>query len=76
MPKNIDINRERIVEAVERIIPEFAKMCHGNIDLILLNQEEFAADYDVDECTLLGMAIKYAGMKGREVRILKPTTVI
>ena len=30
----------------------------------------FAADYQADEYTLLGMAIKYAGLRGKEVRVI------
>jgi hypothetical protein len=32
-------------------------------------KDEFAADYQ-DEYTLLGMAIKYAGLRGKEVRVI------
>jgi hypothetical protein len=31
----------------------------------------FAADYKQDEYTLLGMAIKYAGLRGKEVRVIE-----
>jgi hypothetical protein len=30
----------------------------------------FAADYQDDEYALLGMAIKYAGLRGKEVRVI------
>jgi hypothetical protein len=30
----------------------------------------FAADYQEDEYSLLGMAIKYAGLRGKEVRVI------
>jgi hypothetical protein len=30
----------------------------------------FAADYQEDEYMLLGMAIKYAGLRGKEVRVI------
>jgi hypothetical protein len=43
--------------------------------VILIAQEEFAADYNVDKCTLLGMAVKYTGVKGKAVRILKRRTI-
>jgi hypothetical protein len=35
----------------------------------MLHQDAFAADYQEDEYTLLGMAIKYAGLRGKEVRV-------
>jgi hypothetical protein len=35
------------------------------------HQDAFAADYQEDEYALLGMAIKYAGLRGKEVRVIK-----
>jgi hypothetical protein len=32
---------------------------------VLLHQDAFAADYQEDEYKLLGMAIKYAGLRGK-----------
>lgn len=40
---------------------------------MLLRQDAFAADYQEDEYTLLGMAIKYAGLRGKEVRVIGKT---
>jgi hypothetical protein len=37
---------------------------------VLLQQDAFAADYQEDEYMLLGMAIKYAGLRGKEVRVI------
>jgi hypothetical protein len=37
---------------------------------VLLHQDAFAADYQEDQYTLLGMAIKYAGLRGKEVRVI------
>ena len=37
---------------------------------MLLHQDAFAADYQEDEYRLLGMAIKYAGLRGKEVRVI------
>ena len=36
----------------------------------MLHQEVFAADYQEDEYILLGMAIKPAGLRGKEVRVI------
>jgi len=55
---------------IERTLPDFAKSCRGNEDVVLLHQDSFAADYQHDEYVLLGMAIKYAGLYGKEVRII------
>ena len=68
-PDDLELNREILLQAVKSVIPEFAKACLANVDVITIAQDEFAADYNVDDCTLLGMAIKYAGAKGKEVRI-------
>jgi hypothetical protein len=37
---------------------------------VLLHRDAFAADYQEDEYTLLGVAIKYAGLRGKEVRVI------
>jgi hypothetical protein len=36
----------------------------------LIHQDAFAAEYQEDEYALLGMAIKYAGLRGKEVRVI------
>ena len=51
-------------------LPEFAKACADDTELVLLHQDAFAADYQEDEYTLLGMAIEYAGLRGKEVRVV------
>ena len=48
-------------EAFERDLPEYARMCVGEEPVIIFHQDAFAADYQPNEFTLLGMAIKYAG---------------
>jgi hypothetical protein len=35
-----------------------------------MHQDAFAADYQEDEYRLMGMAIKFAGICGKEVRII------
>jgi hypothetical protein len=51
-------------------LPEFAKACADDAEYVLLHQDAFAADYQEDEYMLLGMAIKYAGLRGKEVRVI------
>ena len=41
-------------------------MCADESELVMLHQDSFAADYQEDEYMLLGMAIKYAGLRGKE----------
>lgn len=38
--------------------------------IVDLKQDAFAADYQDDEYALLGMAIKYAGLCGKEVHVI------
>jgi len=70
------INDERsqressLIDIIRKKLPEFAKACAADAELVLLHQDAFAADYQEDEYMLLGMAIKYAGLRGKEVRVI------
>jgi hypothetical protein len=70
------INDERLqresslIDTIRKKLPEFAKACAADAELVLLHQDAFAADYQEDEYALLGMAIKYAGLRGKEVRVI------
>ena len=55
---------------IERLLPDFARSCRGSEDVILIHQDSFAADYEDHEYTLFGKAIKFAGLHGKEVRII------
>ena len=59
-----------LIATIRTKLPEFAKACADETDLVLLHQDAFAADYQEDEYRLLGMAIKYAGLRGKEVRVI------
>jgi hypothetical protein len=59
-----------LIATIRKKLPEFAKACAEDTELVLLHQDAFAADYQEDEYTLLGMAIKYAGIRGKEVRVI------
>jgi len=59
-----------LIATIRTKLPEFAKACADDSELVLLHQDAFAADYQEDEYTLLGMAIKYAGLRGKEVRVI------
>jgi hypothetical protein len=59
-----------LIATIRKKLPEFARMCADDTELVLLHQDAFAADYQEDEYTLLGMAIKYAGIRGKEVRVI------
>ena len=58
------------IATIRRKLPEFMKACADDTELVLLHQDAFAADYQEDEYVLLGMAIKYAGLRGKEVRVI------
>jgi hypothetical protein len=70
------INDERmqressLIATIRRKLPDFAKACADDAEQVLLHQDAFAADYQEDEYMLLGMAIKYAGLRGKEVRVI------
>ncbi len=59
-----------LIATIRTKLPEFSKACADDTELVLLHQDAFAADYQEDEYMLLGMAIKYAGLRGKEVRVI------
>ena len=59
-----------LIAAVRKDLPEFAKACAEDVDAVMLHQDAFAADYQADEYILLGMPIKYAGLRGKEVHVI------
>ena len=69
-------SRVAILQAtIEHYLREFAAAVRkaadeddGEAGEIVLHQDAFAAGYDDDEYTLLGMAIKYAGLKGVKLK--------
>lgn len=59
-----------LIATIRTKLPDFARMCADDTEHVLLHQDAFAADYQEDEYTLLGMAIKYAGLRAKEVRVI------
>ena len=59
-----------LIATIRKNLPDFAKACADEAELVLLHQDAFAADYQEDEYALLGMAVKYAGLRGKEVRVI------
>jgi hypothetical protein len=56
-------------------LPEIVKAiaeaaAEKNGGTVILHQDAFAAAYDDDEYTLLGMAIKYAGLEGVTITVI------
>jgi hypothetical protein len=65
------IEREaNLVRTIQEKLPDFAMACADDVEVVLLHQDAFAADYRDDEYLLLGMAIKYAGLCGKEVHVV------
>jgi hypothetical protein len=59
-----------LIAAIEGRLPDFAKACRApDAPMVILHQDAFAADYQEEEYRRLGMAIKFAGIYGKEVRI-------
>jgi hypothetical protein len=50
--------------------PETVKQMQTDKGMLILHQDAFAAGFDRDEYTLLGMAIKFAGLHGVEVTVI------
>lgn len=54
----------------EREFPEFVRGCREDSEMTIIHQDAFAADYQETEFSNLGKAIKYAGLHGKQVRII------
>jgi hypothetical protein len=71
MPEEELMEKEAALAAeVERLLPEFVNSFRDKADVVIIHQDAFAADYQDHEYALLGKAIKFAGLHGREVRII------
>ena len=54
---------------VQRRLQDFASACEGDTEVILMHQHAFAVDYEDEEFALLGRAIKFAGLLGKDITI-------
>ena len=60
-----------LIDGIEKMLPDFARACRARDNTVVtMHQDAFAADYQEEEYTLLGMAIKFAGICGKEVQIV------
>jgi hypothetical protein len=59
-----------LIAAIRKQLPDFARMSASDVETVTLHQDALAAAYQEDEYALLGMAIKYAGLRGKEVRVI------
>jgi hypothetical protein len=71
MPEEELMEKEVALAAeVERLLPDFVNSCRDKADAVIIHQDSFAADYQDHEYALLGKAIKFAGLHGKEIRII------
>lgn len=72
MSENAIIQREsHLLRTIQQQLPDFAKACADDgAVVVILHQDAFAADYQDAEYKLLGMAIKYAGVCGKDVQVV------
>ena len=71
MPEEKRMEKETTLAAeVESLLPDFVTSCRDKAAVVIIHQDAFAADYQDDEYTLLGKAIKFAGLYGKEVHII------
>lgn len=59
-----------LLTTIQQRLPDFAEACGSDVEVVVLHQDSFAADYQEGEYTLLGMAIKYAGLCGKDVQVI------
>jgi len=71
MPEEELMEKEAaLVAEVERLLPDFVNSCREKAEVVIIHQDAFAADYQDQEYALLGKAIKFAGLHGKEVRVI------
>jgi hypothetical protein len=59
-----------LLATIDKSLPDFAAAClAADITVVILHQDAFAADYQEEEYRLMGMAMKFAGICGKEIRI-------
>jgi len=59
-----------LIAAIETMLPDFARACRApDLPIVIMHQDAFAADYQEEEFRLLGVAIKFAGICGKDVHI-------
>lgn len=65
---------EILIDYIESRLPEFANAVRSDAGVINMHQDAFAADYQEEEYALLGKAIKYAGIFGKQIIIIGKNT--
>ena len=71
MPEDERMEKETALAAeIESLLPDFVNSCRDQAAVVIIHQDAFAADYQDHENALLGNAIKFARLHGKEVRIV------
>jgi hypothetical protein len=69
-PEGLVRREADLIATIDKKLPDFARACRADdIPIVVMHQDAFAADYQEDEYRLIGMAIKFAGICGKEIRI-------
>ena len=64
-----ELREQQFKVQFEHQLPEFARMCNNAVEVVIFHQDAFAADYQESEFCLLGRAIRYAGILGKDLHI-------
>jgi len=59
-----------LIAEIERLLPDFSRSCREGPDMVIIHQDSFAADYQDQEYSLFGKAMKFAGIYGKEIRVI------
>lgn len=75
MKKTIEQRKAELIKTIETELPKLKEIANkvypeGDQTVVALHQDSFAADYQMEEYLLLGMAIKYLGLMVNEIRIV------
>jgi len=69
-PEGLVRREADLIATIDKKLPDFVRACRADdIPIVVMHQDAFAADYQEDEYRLIGMAIKFAGICGKEIRI-------
>jgi hypothetical protein len=69
-PAELAQREANLAATIEKMLPDFARACHAHdTPVVIMHQDAFAANYQEEEYRLIGMAIKFAGLCGKEVRV-------
>lgn len=70
MINDIDERIMGLEEMLREFLPQMLEIAAADGAMVILHQDAFAADYQYEEYALLGMAIKYLGLRGKDVHII------